>query len=213
MKTLENKSRRGRPPKNNGNFRDTKSELIRCGLAHLTEKGFVASGLDTILKHAGVPKGSFYFYFSSKEVFGHEVLQSYAKYFEDKLDRFLLDTTYPPLARIKNFVEDAKCGMTKHHFKRGCLVGNLGQEVELLPDSFREKLIEIFVSWQNRVAQCLRQAQLIGEISKVANCHDIAAFFWTGWEGAVTRAKLEESVKPLDNYVAFFLSGLPKAQV
>lgn len=210
MTTSISKPRRGRPPKASASSRDTKAELIRSGLEHLTENGFASSGLDKILKKAGVPKGSFYFYFSSKEAFGHAVLKSYAKYFENKLDACLLDPSYTPLERIKNFVEDAKQGMVRHDFKRGCLVGNLGQEVDLLPDSFREKLIDIFANWQKRVATCLKEAQVSGELSKEVNCDDIAEFFWTGWEGAVSRAKLEESVHPLDNYLAFFIQILSK---
>jgi len=210
MTTSITKPRRGRPLKASAKGRDTKAELIRSGLEHLTENGFASSGLDKILKNVGVPKGSFYFYFASKESFGHAVLSSYAQYFNKKLDVCLLDSSYTPLDRIKNFVEDAKHGMTRHHFKRGCLVGNLGQEVDLLPDSFREKLIDIFDSWQNRITTCLKEAQLIGELSKEANCDDIAKYFWTGWEGAVSRAKLEKSVHPLDNYLAFFIKGLPK---
>lgn len=130
------KPRRGRPPKASAGNRDTKAELIRSGLEHLTEFGFVASGIDKILKNVGVPKGSFYFYFSSKEAFGHAVLENYAKYFENKLDACLLDTAYSPLQRLSNFADDAKLGMARHDFKRGCLVGNLGQEVDLLPECF-----------------------------------------------------------------------------
>lgn len=210
MTTVQNKPRRGRPPKAMSQDRDTRAELIRSGLELLTEKGFAASGLDAILKNVGVPKGSFYFYFASKEAFGLAVLDSYANYFANKLDACLLDTAYEPLERIALFVDDAKQGMLRHQFKRGCLVGNLGQEVDLLPNSFRPKLIEIFGSWQHRVEQCLEQAKAIGSINEQADCKSLAEYFWTGWEGAVSRARLEQSVKPLDNYLANFIAGLPK---
>ncbi|MFT6342108.1 MAG: TetR/AcrR family transcriptional repressor of nem operon, partial [Glaciecola sp.] len=55
------KPRRGRPSKPPLNT-DTKALLIRSGLEHLTEYGFTASGIDAVLKRAGVPKGSFYYY-------------------------------------------------------------------------------------------------------------------------------------------------------
>jgi TetR/AcrR family transcriptional repressor of nem operon len=210
MTNSASKSRRGRPPKNSAGDRDTKAELIRSGLEHLTENGFASSGIDKILKAVGVPKGSFYFYFSSKEVFGLAVLESYATYFENKLDNYLLDPSFPPLERIHNFVDDAKKGMSRHEFKRGCLVGNLGQEVDSLPDSFRGRLIEIFESWQIRLSQCLQEAQENGELSQTMDSDRLAEFFWTGWEGAVSRAKLEKSVCPLDNYWKFFVEGLPK---
>jgi len=204
------KPRRGRPPKVSRENQDTKAELIRSGLEQLTEKGFASSGVDQILKKVGVPKGSFYHYFASKEAFGQAVIEKYASYFANKLDACLLNEAYPPLTRISNFVDDAKMGMIRHQFKRGCLVGNLGQEIELLPESFRQQLIDIFLCWQQRIANCLKEAQIHGEISKTADCEQLAECFWIGWEGAVSRAKLVQAVKPLENYFNYFIATLPK---
>jgi len=208
MTLLNSTPRRGRPPKTAAQNRDIRAELIRSGLAHLTEIGFTASGLDQILKKVGVPKGSFYFYFPSKEAFGHAVLSSYANYFAHKLDSHLLDSSFTPMQRIRNFVEDAKQGIARHQFKRGCLVGNLGQEVDLLPESFRPVLIATFQSWQQRVAICLREAQLAEELAVNADCDALAEFFWIGWEGAISRARLEQSTRPLDKYVELFTQCL-----
>lgn len=210
MNTEIKKTRRGRPPKSAHIDRDTKAELIRSGLAHLTENGFVASGIDKILKDVGVPKGSFYFYFASKEAFGHAVLDNYAQYFENKLHTWLHDQNICPLQRLQNFVNDAEEGMRKHAFKRGCLVGNLGQEVDAIPASFRAKLLTVFEQWQLAVGQCLREAQHQGKLSQSADCDDLAEVFWTGWEGAVSRARLEQSEGPLQKYCKFFIQGLPK---
>ena len=204
------KPRRGRPPKVSRDNRDTKAELIRSGLEQLTENGFAASGIDPILKKVGVPKGSFYHYFASKEAFGLAVIDSYSHYFAKKLDTCLLDESFSPLARMSNYVEQAKVGMSRYHFKRGCLVGNLGQEVDLLPESFRQILIDIFQSWQDRVAKCFQAAQLNGELSPAADCDLLAECFWIGWEGAVSRARLVQDTKPLDNYFKTFIAGLPK---
>lgn len=204
------KPRRGRPPKVSRENQDTRAELIRSGLEQLTESGFASSGIDQILKKVKVPKGSFYHYFASKEAFGQAVIENYAIFFAKKLDVCLLDESYSPLTRISNFVEGAKMGMIRHQFKRGCLVGNLGQEVDLLPESFRKQLIDIFHSWQFRIANCLKAAQEQGEISNTADCGLLAECFWIGWEGAVSRAKLVQNTKPLDNYFNHFIEALPR---
>ena len=204
------KPRRGRPPKVARENQDTKAELIRSGLEQLTENGFASSGIDQILKKVGVPKGSFYHYFASKEAFGQAVIDNYASYFASKLDTCLLDETYPPLTRIANFVEGAKNGMVRYQFKRGCLIGNLGQEVDLLPESFRQQLIEIFLCWQHRLANCLKVAQRQNQILATADCDLLAEYFWIGWEGAVSRAKLVKNTKPLDNYLHYYILSLPK---
>ena len=210
MTTFVIKPRRGRPPKVARENYDTRAELIRSGLEHLTEFGFSSSGIEPILKKVGVPKGSFYHYFASKEAFGETVIAHYDGYFSGKLDMHLLNTDYSPLTRLQNFVDDAVQGMTRHDFKRGCLVGNLSQEVDALPSGFRTLLTAIFVSWQQRVKTCLIEAQACGEVAHNADCTQVAEFFWIGWEGAVSRAKLVENAEPLRLFIQYFLQTLPK---
>src|SRR5574337_1694674 len=85
--------RPGRPPKEALPRRVTREALIRAGVELLTEKGFNSVGLEEVLRRVGVPKGSFYHYFSSKDDFGRQVLEAYAAYFARKLDCWLLDVS------------------------------------------------------------------------------------------------------------------------
>ncbi|MDR3430340.1 MAG: TetR/AcrR family transcriptional regulator [Rouxiella aceris] len=210
MTSEQTKPRRGRPPKIGREHADTRQALIRSGTAILTEQGFAASGLDAILKQAGVPKGSFYYYFASKEAFGQAILENYASFFAHKLDKCLLDENLPALQRISAFVEDATRGMAKYAFTRGCLVGNLGQEVACLPGDYRQQLKTILHSWEQRMSQCLQLAQRQGTLSPQADCDALAGYFWAGWEGAVMRAKLNANADPLANFIRHFLAGLPQ---
>ena len=131
-------------------WRRRRIKLVRAGVSILTEKGFTSVGLDEILSSVGVPKGSFYYYFNSKTEFGLTLIDSYAEYFARKLDHWFLDGTRSPLQRLRNFVADARRGMERFGFRRGCLVGNLGQEMGSLPEPFRKRLIFVFNDWQAR---------------------------------------------------------------
>jgi TetR/AcrR family transcriptional repressor of nem operon len=206
---LSTPPRRGRPPKSRDGVVETRELLLRAGLEVLTEKGFSAAGLDEILRRGGVPKGSFYHHFESKEAFGAELIERYSAYFVRKIERHLGNTTLSPLQRLRRFVADAHAGMARHDFRRGCLIGNLGQEMGTLPESFRARLLDVFADWQTRFARCLRAAQDAGELSRQADGDELAAFFWIGWEGAVLRAKLERSGAPLDLFGRVFFAGLP----
>lgn len=201
--------RRGRPPNEKAQA-ETRAQLVRAGVAILTEKGFSAVGLDEILASVGVPKGSFYYYFESKHAFGLTLIDAYAEYFARKLDRSLDNARYSPLQRLRDFVADARAGMERYGFRRGCLVGNLGQEMGSLPEPFRNRLTAVFDDWQARTAKCLKAAQAAGEISQDADCEHLAAFFWIGWEGAILRAKLEHSPAALDQFAeGFFVLVMP----
>ncbi|TMO72473.1 TetR family transcriptional regulator [Pseudoalteromonas sp. S3785] len=208
MNTTQAPARRGRPPKIPRENADTKAHLIRIGLETLTEFGFSATGLDTILKKAGVPKGSFYHYFKSKEAFGIALVNAYDEYFITKLKKYLTDSSTPPLERLIHFTQSAIMGMQKYQYKRGCLVGNLNQELNHLSDEFKTRLLQSYVAWQQQVEQCLNEAQQQGTLAKSVNTKLMSEYFWIGWEGAVMRAKLTQSSKPLTLYTEMFLRAL-----
>ncbi len=200
--------RRGRPPRLRADLTETRDLLLRAGLEVLTEKGFSATGIDEILGRVGVPKGSFYHYFESKEAFGLALIEHYGAFFARKLDRHFLHPLDSPLACLRAFVDDASAGMARFDFQRGCLIGNLGQEMGALPESFRARLQGTFEDWQRRLAVCLAQAQAAGELSRDVDPAQAAAYFWIGWEGAVLRAKLERSAAPLEVFTRFFFAGI-----
>jgi TetR/AcrR family transcriptional regulator, transcriptional repressor for nem operon len=187
---------------------DTKKALVWCGTELLTERGFQVTGIDEVLKRVGVPKGSFYHYFANKHEFGEAVIQNYVEYYARKMRRIFDDPSTSPLSRLRAFVEDAKRGMLKYGYRRGCLIGNLGQELASLDDPFRAQLEAVLVSWELRVADCLEQAIQAGELAAGSNATAISRFFWIGWEGAVLRAKLTRDASPLDHFADQFFAML-----
>lgn len=187
----------------------TKAALIRSGVEMMTTYGYVSSNIESILKQVGVPKGSFYYYFKSKEEFGLTIIASYDSFFAHKLDKHLTNMSInSPLARIHAFYEDAKKGMEKYDFNRGCLIGELIQEESLLPGGYALLLEQILQSWQTKIENCLLLAQQSGEINTHTDCKALAAFFWIGWEGAVTRSKLVKNSTPLDLFIELFLNKI-----
>lgn len=209
MSKIMNMSKsRGRPRKDLVEYEECRERLVRAGVELLTKKGFVSTGLDEIVKKAGVPKGSFYAYFESKETFGLVLIDRYAQYFNSKLDKCYLNPARSPLERISDFMTEACGNLARFDFLRGCLVGNLGQEMAVLPDAYRQKLIDVLCVWQTKTETCLLVAQKLGDISLDINCAKKAEVFWIGWEGAILRAKLERRAGPIDAYAEDFLISL-----
>ncbi|MDO6460649.1 TetR/AcrR family transcriptional regulator [Granulosicoccaceae sp. 1_MG-2023] len=178
--------------------------LIRSGLEALTSRGYSSAGLESILRQAGVPKGSFYHYFPSKEAFGRALLDAYQLYFSARLMRCFDDTLLPPLARLQQWTELAIKGMAKHDYERGCLVGNLATETAMLPADFVAEVEAVWLDWQQRLAALLEEARAKGEIPADSDCEELAEFFWTGWEGAVLRARLQKDSAPMRRFLAHF---------
>jgi TetR/AcrR family transcriptional repressor of nem operon len=187
---------------------DTRRALVWCGTELLTERGFQVTGIDEVLKRVGVPKGSFYHFFANKHEFGEAVIQNYVEFYARKMARIFDDPSLSPLARLRLFVDDAKRGMLKYGYRRGCLIGNLGQELASLDDGFREQLEAVLLSWERRVADCLAQAIDAGELPAHSDAMALSRFFWIGWEGAVLRAKLTRNAEPLDQFAGQFFAML-----
>ena len=103
------------------------------------------------------------------------------------------------------FANDAKQGMAKFEFTRGCLIGNLNQELSYLDDFMIERIKKAYNSWQALIEQCLLDAKKLKQIPQASDCKMLAEFFWIGWEGAVMRSKLDKSSEPLTLYTAQFL--------
>lgn len=196
---------RGRPTKHGINYADTKDVLVRRGIELLTERGMNAMSLDDLMKPIHIPKGSFYHYFENKESFILEVLDAYEIYFVKRLNNFLSQLDLTPLEKLQNFVKDAGEKLQKYDFKRGCILGNLGQEVSYLAPEIIERIESIFQVWQKMVSDCLRE--FYSEYS-LTDCNEMAYQFWIGWEGAVLRARLIKSTSPLEAFYRLFTLGV-----
>jgi len=202
---------RGRPAHNGLDYADTKALLIRCGVELLTQHGVSATVIDDVLKRVQVPKGSFYHYFASKEAFIDAAIEAYAQYFARKLNQHFQNQALAPLSRIAAFVDEACAGVERHDFTRGCLVGNLGQEISCLGPHLRQRLEAIFCDWERQLEQCLREAITAGNLRQDADCPALAHVFWVGWEGAVLRARLARSCGPMKAFLDLFMQALPRA--
>lgn len=187
---------------------DKKLLLINIGTAIFTQKGFSITSLDEIVEIAEIPKGSFYYYFKSKDEFAIEVIKNYGIYFSKKLQRILSNDKKSPLERLKEFTKEAEGGVKRYEFKRGCLIGNLGQEMATLEERFRIELLNVIADWRDQVRQCIDLAKDRQEIKTIVDASELANFFWCAWEGAVLCSKLELSTQPLNIVSRLFLTEL-----
>lgn len=191
--------------------KDTRGEIIRIGTDMISLHGYNATGIDAVLKQAEVPKGSFYHYFGSKEEFGLAVIDHFAERYEQRLDTFLNDEEVTPLNRLRNYLDNGLAHLAQNQCTRGCLIGNLGQELADQNERFRVRLEEIFRAWKERFAACLREAQRAEELATDLDPVVLAGFILSGLEGALLRAKVMKSPQPLGDFIeTLFVAVLRK---
>ncbi len=180
---------------------ETRNELIKVGTEIISQHGFSTTGINAVLSTAGVPKGSFYYYFSSKEDFGLAVIDDSAQAYAERIDSFLSDSNYSPLTRIANYMKSSMANIEAGECKTGCLIGNLSQELCSQNEKFRARLDEVFRGWQRQFARCLDEAKGAGEIAPDADTERLAEYLLAGWQGAILRSKMCKTVAPMQSFM------------
>src|SRR5258705_773726 len=107
----------------------TRERLIEIGLKRIHKIGYAATGVTEILDLAGVPKGSFYHYFRSKEAFAQEVLQHYASREAQRWETILGDEKLPPLKRLRKYFNELVSVYGQKGPLSGCLLCQMSVEV------------------------------------------------------------------------------------
>lgn len=192
--------------------KDAKAEIIGIGTEMISLQGYNSTGIDSVLKRAGVPKGSFYHYFASKEEFGLAVIDQFAERYAERLATYLDDKEVTPLNRIRNYLEGGLARFTANQYTKGCLIGNLGQELADQNERFRARLDTIFHFWKERFTACIRESQQQGELAQTLKPEVIAGFILSGWEGAVLRAKVMKSPQPLRDFIEIVFATVLRPQ-
>nr|WP_298059131.1 TetR/AcrR family transcriptional regulator [uncultured Halomonas sp.] len=182
----------------------TRDKLIDSGAQLISHHGYNATGINAVLKTCGVPKGSFYHYFSSKEDFGLAVIERFATTYDETLVALLEDSHTPPLERLRRYFAAGRADMHECDHATGCLIGNLGQELSGQNDTFRDALNLVFQRWEQHFVRCLQEAQARGDIPAHTTPEALASFILSGWEGAILRAKTLKSVAPMEHFEAIF---------
>ena len=189
---------------------NTKQRILEIGAEIIHRNGFNHTGIQEILSAAGVPKGSFYNYFKSKEDFGLHVIDYYAGFFSLVSKEILEDETLSPLARIRRLLEWFIDFFKSKDYAYGCPVGNLAQEMGDLNPAFREKLKGALDSMIDMYAQLLAGAQREGEISQRLDVRETAHFLVSSWHGALIHMKARKSPAPLKNHFRFLFEHVLK---
>ncbi len=186
----------------------TKAALVDAGLHIMLEKGYHHTGIQDVLQATGVPKGSFYYYFPSKEAFGLEVIAQFAAAYLERLEQALGETTQSPLTRLRRHLEQTLARFARRGCRGGCLIGNLSQELADQSDRFGAQLEAVLTSWRERYARLFREAQAVGELRADLDPQQVADFYLNSFEGALLRAKVSKSPAPLRLFMTCMFDGV-----
>lgn len=184
-----------------------KEKLLDQGVALFTERGYHGAGLQDILAGVGVPKGSFYNYFASKEEFGAAAIAHYIEPFIERLDGWLERPELDAGAALEGYFGELVGELERRRFAGGCLLGNLIGEVGDTSETCRLALREALHRYRDKLREGIERGQREGVFRADLGAEAMADFLSDAWQGALLRMKIEQSVRPLQACCESLLRG------
>ncbi len=175
-----------------GRTSDARERLTSAARELLAERGYNRVSVNDVCVEAGVRKGSFHYFFGTKQALAHEVIESFWADFEASLAE-LLDAEGSALSRIEAFLVEihrrhgdccARSGSI-----HGCLLGNLAQELSASNEEVRDQLATLFGRFRDRLAAKIAEGSERGELppgDSEARAEQLLAYV----EGSILLAKV-----------------------
>jgi len=198
-----------------GRAGDTREKILASAQALIEIRGYSALGVAEICKAAGVPKGSFYYFFESKEALALAVIDAQWEA-QRRVWARILRSDAAPLERLRQLFEETQadqharqqsCGTVA-----GCMFGNLTLELSNQTETIRERLQQIFNAQVDMVELVITEALRRGDIS-VNDARMTARSLIAQLEGQVLFAKLYNNTQRLETLWGNCLSLLGAQRV
>ena len=167
----------------------TRDAILSTGEGLILDKGFVGVGLQEILTTCGVPKGSFYHYFPSKEAFGVAVVERYVEHYLAAVDALLVDGGGTARERIRRLAE-AWSGQQGEASAERCLVVKLSAEVSSFSEPMRETLSDGVRRLLRGLADTVATGYAEGSIPERRPAAEVAESLYQAWLGAALLDRL-----------------------
>jgi TetR/AcrR family transcriptional repressor of nem operon len=183
---------------------NVKEKIVKYAEEVFRQKGFDGTSVQDITDAAGVPKGSFYNHFDSKQSLAAEVLRRYyqATDIED------LVTAGDPLERLRaHFLKQIQ-RTEQTGLAYGCLLGTFSAGAVTAGEMVRAEAQEAFAAWTAAVAVVIEEAQILGKVSAKQSPLDLATYLIDAFEGTVLHIKVTGNADFLPHFLDITLSVL-----
>jgi TetR/AcrR family transcriptional repressor of nem operon len=181
---------------------DARDNILASGKRLMASKGFSAVGLNEILATAGVPKGSFYHYFASKDAFGEALLEAYFDEYVADIDKTLATRGLTMAQRLLNYFDDWQASQSFLDCQGKCLAVKLGAEVADLSEAMRAAMLRGTGGIVDRLAAALEAGVAEGSLSIDDEPRRAAESLYQLWLGASVMVKIVRNLQPFESAMA-----------
>lgn len=187
---------------NTAQYSDTRAGILATGQRIMAGKGYSAVGLNEILTAAGVPKGSFYHYFGSKDAFGVALLENYFEDYLAECDRILAQPGLTMAQRLMDYWQLWRTSQSYEDCQGKCLAVKLGAEVADLSEAMRLALQRGTEGIVSRLTRAIAAGVDEGSLAIDGDAASVARSLYQLWLGASIMAKIARTAQPFDTALA-----------
>lgn len=181
--------------------KEKKLHIIRHGLRALYRKGYNATGVKEITDAAGIPKGSFYNYFSSKEDMAIEAMEYFTQRELESMENILTDKTTAPLKRIdKLYAAKIEHFVNRGDFSFGCFLCNMTLEMADVNEAIAQAASDAFTREYQPIINCFEEAVEKGDLPPDCDIQQLTDLLRNAWLGALVIMKATKSDQPLRSF-------------
>lgn len=177
--------------------RDTRGVILDSAQRIMSRRGYAAVGINEVLADAGVPKGSFYHFFGSKDAFGEAMMRRYFVDYLADMDAVFATAGLDAAQRLLKYFAAWERDQVDERQQNKCLAVKLGAEVADLSETMRAALQEGVAAITQRIADVLAEGVLDGSLSLEWSVQETAHILYDVWFGASVVAKINRDGAPL----------------
>lgn len=177
---------------------ETRQSILAAARRIVLAKGYAAVGINEVLSDAGVPKGSFYHWFESKDAFGEALMKSYFDDYFATMDGIVADKEQTSAEHLMQYWQYFYDTQAANDCQGGCLVVKLGAEIADLSEAMRVTTKAGTTAIVDRLAQMIADGVADRSVAVDDDPRETAESLYNLWLGASMLAKIHGHPGPLD---------------
>ena len=181
-------------------YKHNQEDILEMGYQVIRKRGYHNTGINHILQESGIPKGSFYNFFKSKQDFAIKMIERYGENNKNWIENFFTTSSESPLNALRSFYRLLIDLNEQDEYSSGCIVNSLSNEVGRNDDGLAHKMNAQFLGWIDVISEVVKKGQETEEITNAYSAEDIAEYLHAGMYGGFPRMKVTRSRAYLDQW-------------
>lgn len=185
--------------------KNKREHLIKTGQKLIWSKGFDLCSVKDITNTAGLPKGSFYHYFESKEKFALEAMNNFIDTFKEEIpnDKYTLSS-------LKQLLDIRINSIIKINYARECYMSVMCHAYSEQEDDFRLEILDAIDRSNEAMIDLLQNLKSQHLINPELDIPELIEYIDFTWRGARLKARLLKSDNPLKIFKKYLFNYILK---